>query len=191
MLLIENTSAIHTMSGEQDNPLGTLENGALVCEGDRLHWIGEAKPSPLTLNTQRIDAQGGCVLPGLIDCHTHLPFAGDRSEEFALRAQGASYAQIMQAGGGILNTMKSVRNTKEQDLVASASVVLDGMLQRGVTTIEAKSGYGLNTESELKSLSVHQALHQTHSIDVCSTFSGHTPFLQSIKMILMGMWNTS
>ncbi len=173
MLLIENTSAIYTMSGPQEDPLGTLADGVVVCDGDRIHWIGERQGLPPDLQiTQRVDAQGGCVLPGLIDCHTHLPFAGDRSEEFALRAQGASYAQIMQGGGGIVNTMKSVRDASTEELVLNATKVLDGMLQRGVTTIEAKSGYGLSTDSELKSLSVHQALNQNHPIDVYSTFLG-------------------
>ena len=173
MLLIENTSAVYTMSGSREDPLGTIIDGVVVCDGDRIHWIGQRQALPADVQvTQRIDAQGGCVLPGLIDCHTHLPFAGNRSEEFALRAQGASYAEIMQAGGGIVNTMKSVRNTSEEELVKSASCVLDDMLYRGVTTIEAKSGYGLSTSSELKSLSVHQTLNQKHPIDVCSTFLG-------------------
>ena len=173
MLLIENASAVYTMSGDQQNPLGAIPKGEVVVDGNTIHWVGKRKERPTEFNiTQTIDAQGGCVLPGLIDCHTHIPFAGDRAEEFAMRARGATYAEIMQAGGGILNTMKAVRDTHADQLVQQATAVLDAMLARGVTTVEGKSGYGLSTASELKCLQVHQRLHDTHAVDVCATFLG-------------------
>ena len=138
-----------------------------------MRWVGVKAERPADLMiTETVDAQGGCVLPGLIDSHTHLPFAGDRAEEFALRARGATYAEIMQAGGGILNTVKAVRGASAEELAQRTAAELDLMLARGVTTVEGKSGYGLSTPSELKCLEVHRQLQETHAVDVCSTFLG-------------------
>ena len=173
MLLIDNTSAVYTMSGDKNNPLGVIPKGEVIIDGNTIHWVGKSKERPKEFNiTQTIDAQGGCVLPGLIDCHTHIPFAGDRAEEFAMRARGATYAEIMQAGGGILNTMKAVRDTHADQLVQQATAVLDAMLARGVTTVEGKAVMAFPPVSELKCLQVHQRLHDTHAMDVCATFLG-------------------
>ncbi|MFZ9887785.1 MAG: imidazolonepropionase, partial [Myxococcota bacterium] len=119
-----------------------------------------------------VDAAGCAVLPGLIDCHTHLVFAGHRAHEFALRSRGATYAEIMAAGGGIRSTMSAVRAASEEELLALARPRLAAMLDRGVTVVEAKSGYGLSLDDELKCLRVLHALGAQQPVEVTATFLG-------------------
>ncbi len=119
-----------------------------------------------------IDGRGLIAIPGFIDCHTHIPFTGDRSREFLMRLEGRSYMDIMKAGGGIRSTSEAVRRTPATALMAESFRFLDSMLSLGVTTVEGKSGYGLEREGELKQLRVLEALGELHPIDVFSTFLG-------------------
>ncbi len=120
----------------------------------------------------RIDASGCVVVPGFVDPHTHIVYAGDRRGELQRRLAGATYAQIAAEGGGILSTVAATRGASEEELLASASGLLDEMLACGTTTCEAKSGYGLTTESEVKQLRVIRALDAGHPVDVIATFLG-------------------
>jgi imidazolonepropionase len=119
-----------------------------------------------------VDCARRIVIPGLVDCHTHLCFGGWRADEFELRIRGASYQEIAAAGGGISSTVTATRASSEGDLFRKARAALDGMLALGVTTVEAKSGYGLNEASELKQLEVYRRLNAEHPVDLVPTFLG-------------------
>jgi imidazolonepropionase len=120
-----------------------------LIKADRIAWIGPRAelPSVEAAEVERLD--GRWITPGLVDCHTHLVFGGDRSHEFERRLAGASYEDIAKAGGGILSTVKATRETNEAGLLASALSRLDGLKRDGVTTVEIKSGYGLDLQTEL------------------------------------------
>lgn len=148
--------------------IGTLFTGSQFLHNTELEIGGPDKPD--------FDCQGQVVLPGFIDCHTHLVFAGSRGSEFELRSQGASYAQIMQAGGGIRNTMLATRQASKQELIDLALPRLARMLSRGVTTIEVKTGYGLSLDSELKMLEVIGELSKLQPIEISATFLGAHAF---------------
>jgi imidazolonepropionase len=153
--------------------LGEVPDGIVACRDKRILYAGPAADAPPDLDAaERIDCAGRWITPGLIDCHTHLVFAGDRSHEFELRLRGASYEEIAKAGGGILSTMKATRAASEQDLVESALPRLDALIAEGVTTIEVKSGYGLNLETENKQLRAAQALEDRRQVAVEATFLG-------------------
>ncbi len=151
---------------------GTLENAALLAEAGKIRWFGPAHDAPQVEPSQRISADGGTVIPGLIDPHTHIPFAGDRSDEFARRLAGESYLSIMQAGGGIRATTRAVRAATEEQLVAENLPRLQRMLAGGVTTVECKSGYGLAPDHELKQLRALRALDAQQPIDIIPTYLG-------------------
>lgn len=169
-LVVENIRALYTMVGDD---LGLVDDATVVCEGDAIAYAGPRKGAPpVPDDAERLDARGKAVLPGLIDCHTHLIWAGSRRDEFALRARGASYAEIMAAGGGIRSTMRAVRTADEDTLAKLALPRLEALLWRGVTTVEAKSGYGLTTEDELKCLRALRRLHEIHEVDIVPTFLG-------------------
>ena len=123
-------------------------------------------------SAESIDAGGRCVIPGLIDCHTHLCFGGWRGDEFAARLEGRSYQDIQAAGGGINSTVKKTRAATLETLVDKAAVVLSDMARLGVTTVEAKSGYGLDFDNELKQLDVYRRLSTTQPVDIVPTFLG-------------------
>ena len=124
--------------------LGVVENGAIAARDGRIAFVGSASELPLGCDAQeQIALDGRWVTPGLIDCHTHLVHGGDRAHEFELRLAGASYEEIARAGGGILSTVRATRAGSEDDLVATALPRLDRLLAEGVTTVEIKSGYGL------------------------------------------------
>ena len=129
-----------------------VSNAALLIRDGRIAWFGPDDQAPSTPATGTVSADGGYVIPGLIDPHTHIPFAGDRSAEFVRRVAGESYLSIMQAGGGIRVTTQAVRNASLDELVADNLPRLRRMLQLGVTRVECKSGYGLAPEHELKQL---------------------------------------
>ncbi|MBN2732197.1 MAG: imidazolonepropionase, partial [Balneolaceae bacterium] len=153
-----------------------IENAAIVWEDDEILWVGKEKELPEEYaGKEIIDAEGKMVVPGLIDCHTHLAFGGWRPDEFAMRVQGKSYLEIAKSGGGILSTVKATRNATEEELCDKASNFLEQIRKLGVTTVECKSGYGLNLEDELKTLRVYKRLEQQHSIHIVPTFLGaHT-----------------
>ncbi len=154
---------------------GTIEDGAVATSGDRIAWVGprSALPgAPGTLAKNLHDAEGRWITPGLIDCHTHLVYGGDRAAEFELRLEGASYEEIANAGGGIVSTVKATREAAEDDLVASALPRLDALLAEGVTTIEIKSGYGLSLEQERKMLRAARRLGALRPVTVKTSFLG-------------------
>lgn len=153
-----------------------IEDAAIVWEDDEILWVGKEKALPEEYaGKEIIDAEGKMVVPGLIDCHTHLAFGGWRPDEFAMRVQGKSYLEIAKSGGGILSTVKATRNATEDELCDKASNFLEQIQKLGVTTVECKSGYGLNLEDELKTLRVYKRLEQQHAIHIVSTFLGaHT-----------------
>ncbi len=153
--------------------IGLIADAAVVWQGEQIVWAGPGDQLPgAYAGEPHFDAEGQLVVPGLIDCHTHLCFGGWRGDEFEMRIQGKSYLEIAQAGGGISNTVKATRESSAKALFNKARTALDAMLALGVTTVEAKSGYGLDTENELKQLTVYADLDHAHPIDLVRTFLG-------------------
>jgi imidazolonepropionase len=144
--------------GAGQGDIGIVRNAALAWDEGRVVYAGPAEALPRQLRDDAADADGRLVIPGLIDCHTHLAFGGWRADEFEQRILGRSYLDIARAGGGIAATVRATRATPSADLVTRAARVLDGMLQLGVTTVECKSGYGLDREHEIRLLRVYAAL---------------------------------
>jgi imidazolonepropionase len=156
-------------------PYGLIEDAALVVEGESIAWAGPRADLPADLLarcTDRHDAGGALVTPGLIDCHTHLVYGGDRAHEFELRLNGVTYEEIARAGGGIASTVKATRSASAQELQAQSEARLKRLIAEGVTTLEIKSGYGLALEHERKTLAVARALAQDHAVDIRTTFLG-------------------
>lgn len=165
---------IATMT-ENGEPYGMIENGAIAIEGDRIAWLGIMDQLPgnaCELAQEVTDCQGQLVTPGLIDCHTHLVYGGDRSEEFEMRLNGASYEEIARAGGGIVSTVKATRAASEEELFQQALPRLKRLMADGVTTVEIKSGYGLALEHEAKQLRVARRLGAEYPVSVKTTFLG-------------------
>ncbi|HTY50030.1 MAG TPA: imidazolonepropionase [Steroidobacteraceae bacterium] len=156
--------------------LGLIEAGAIGVVDGRIAFAGpEAQLPAGSQAATQFDLAGRLVTPGLIDCHTHLVFGGDRSAEFEMRLAGADYRDIARAGGGILSSVRATRAATEDELVASAAHRLERFLAEGVTTIEVKSGYGLDLETELRMLRVARRLGREHAIDVSTTLlAAHT-----------------
>ena len=164
-----------TLEAGSSEPYGLVEDAAMVVDQDKLAWVGSrsALPSQLAQRYTAIhDAGGALITPGLIDCHTHLVYGGDRAAEFEQRLKGASYEDIARAGGGIVSTVKATREASEQALLRQSEVRLKRLIAEGVTTIEIKSGYGLALAHERKCLRVARALGRTHPITVRTTFLG-------------------
>jgi imidazolonepropionase len=132
--------------------LGVIDNGAIAIEDRRIAYVGAESDFSATAGMQVVDCEGRWITPGLIDCHTHLVHAGNRAREFEMRLAGASYEEIARAGGGIVSSVRQVRQASEADLVAESLPRLDALIAEGVTTVEIKSGYGLTVEDELKML---------------------------------------
>ena len=128
--------------------LGAIERGAIACRDGRIVYAGPEESLPSHASAETIDCGGRWITPGLVDCHTHLVFGGNRAREFELRLAGASYEEIARAGGGILSTVKATRAASEDELVAAALPRLDHLIAEGVTTVEVKSGYGLDVPTE-------------------------------------------
>jgi imidazolonepropionase len=153
--------------------LGIVESGAVATKDGRIAFAGTAEDLPTGWDAaERIDCEGRWITPGLIDCHTHLVHGGDRAHEFELRLKGASYEEIARAGGGIVSTVKATRAASEDGLVASALTRLDHLIGEGCTTIEIKSGYGLDLETEARSLRAARRLGRERRVSVTTTFLG-------------------
>jgi imidazolonepropionase len=176
--LITNIGQLLTMEGngpakgEQMKTLPVLENAVIGLKDGKIAFIGTNEEAEGFRADQVIDANGKLVTPGLVDPHTHLVFGGSREHELALKQQGVPYLEILKRGGGILSTVRATRAASEEELFAKAKFHLNRMLSYGVTTVEAKSGYGLDEETELKQLRVVQRLQQEHPMDLVSTFLG-------------------
>ena len=161
---------IATMDGNSDG-YGLIEQGALIVEGDRIIWAGAESDLPERFaGAPRRDLGGRLVTPGLIDCHTHIVFGGDRAREFEMRLEGAGYEEIARAGGGILSSVRATRAADEDELLALALPRVDHLIAEGVTTIEIKSGYGLDVDSELKMLRVARRIAGARPIHVRTTW---------------------
>jgi len=156
----------------QDNA-GLICQAALVYENDKIIWVGHEKELPDQFSKDNsIDCGQRLLVPGLIDCHTHLCFGGWRGDEFEMRLQGRSYQQIAAAGGGIQSTVAATRTSTAAQLEEKALLALNGMLDLGVTTVECKSGYGLEPATEIKQLEVYRQLDRQQPIDLVATFLG-------------------
>jgi imidazolonepropionase len=150
--------------------LGVVEPGAVVARGERIVFAGPEAEAPTADNV--VDCESRWITPALIDCHTHLVYAGSRAREFEMRLEGASYADIARGGGGILSTVRATREATIDQLVAQSLPRLDALIAEGVGTIEIKSGYGLDLESERRMLSAARRLGRERGIDVRATFLG-------------------
>jgi imidazolonepropionase len=185
-LIIKNAAELVTCSGfaakkgKEMSELHAIEDGAVVIKEGKIAAVGKTHAVMKDLKAKHfdvtgfdeIDAAGKAVLPGFVDSHTHLVFGGYRAQEYAWRLRGAGYMKIMQRGGGILNTVKATRTAGKEELIETGLRRLDSMLSFGVTTVEGKSGYGLNHDTEIKQLEVLEHLNQIHYVDVVSTFLG-------------------
>ncbi len=153
--------------------LGVVERGAVACLDGRIAYAGPAADLPAGADSaERIDCEGRWITPGLVDCHTHLVFAGDRAHEFELRLKGASYEEIARAGGGILSTVRATRAASEDDLVAAALPRLDRLIAEGCTTLEVKSGYGLDLPTESRLLRAARRLERERDVAIVTSFLG-------------------
>jgi len=158
-----------------DTPYGYMPQADAIVLGEgRIRWIGAAAqaPAPLGAGRHTIDAAGAWVMPGLIDCHTHLVYAGSRAQEFDMRLNGASYEDIARAGGGIVSTVHATRRAGEAELVEQAMPRLRALLREGVTTVEIKSGYGLDRATEIAMLRAARALGASLPVTVRTTYLG-------------------
>lgn len=158
---------------------GLIDNGALVTEGDAISWVGDMSALPAYLSTlcgtdaaADHDLQGALVTPGLIDCHTHLVYGGQRAHEFEMRLQGASYEEISRAGGGIRSTVAATRSAADKQLLDSATARAQSLMDEGVTTLEIKSGYGLSEADEARCLHIARTIGNTLPVTVRTTFLG-------------------
>jgi imidazolonepropionase len=160
-------------TGRQMRELGIVRDGSLAIREGRIVAVGKTRDVMKTFRAENIiSAKGKVVLPGFVDPHTHLVFAGSREDEFQMRVEGASYMEILSSGGGILKTVRETRRARVEKLVDLGLERLDTMLAHGTTTLEAKSGYGLSTADELKILEATRRLNQLHCMDAVSTFMG-------------------
>jgi imidazolonepropionase len=177
--IIENIGQLLTMDhgsgplkGKEMSELHVHGNAAIGIKDGLIEWIGTHEEAQAHKSTERIDADGKLVTPGLVDPHTHLVFGGSREHEMALKQQGVPYLEILKRGGGILSTVGATREASEEELFNKARFHLDRMISYGATTVEAKSGYGLDKETELKQLRVAKKLNEEHAADLVSTFLG-------------------
>jgi imidazolonepropionase len=180
-LVIKNANELITVAGGSQKPLigkqmrelGIIKKGGLAINRGAI--VAVAKTENITKqfkSKEIIDATGKVVMPGFVDCHTHLVFAGSREDEFEMRLQGASYMEILKKGGGILKTVRETRKANRAVLVENCKKTLGTMLEHGTTTVEAKSGYGLNIKDEIKCLEVMEILNEKQPVEVVPTFLG-------------------
>ena len=183
-LLIQHAAQVLTLAGGPiDRPLAgpdlgawaIIENGYVACFDDRIAAVGPmaeldfARVGPAT---RVVDATGCVLMPGLVECHTHLVFGGNRAHEFERKLRGETYLDILASGGGILSTVRATRAASEAELLANALHYLEGLRRYGITTLEAKSGYGLDRDTELHLVRVARAVGQRQSVRVVPTFLG-------------------
>jgi len=156
-----------------DGPgLGVIRDGVIAAHDGRIVHVGPAGSETHLQPTRRVDCGGRWISPGLVDCHTHLVYAGNRANEFEQRLQGVSYADIARAGGGIVSTVRATRAASEAELLAASLPRLDAMLAEGLTTVEIKSGYGLSLDDETKQLRVAREMSRQRAVEVVPTFLG-------------------
>ena len=160
--------------GPQMGELGVIRNAGVLCREGKIVWVGSMadRSAPIPDEIPELDATGKTVLPGFVDAHTHMMFAGDRSGEFALRASGATYQEIAAQGGGITGTIKHVRSASKKELKHSAARYLGEMMKHGTTAVEIKTGYGLDMDSEVKMLEAINELGNEEIATVVPTFLG-------------------
>ncbi len=184
-ILIKNANEVITLKSEVQGPrikeqmraIAVIEDGSVLLQENRIVAVGSYEQLAIDFphlveEAEVIDATGKIVMPGLVDCHTHLVHGGTREQEFNMRLNGSTYMEIMNAGGGIHATTKRTRESSFEALYEKTMQHLDVFLKHGVTTVEAKSGYGLDWETEKKQLEVAKKLQDTHAVDVISTFMG-------------------
>ena len=183
-LLIRNAAQVLTLAGGPINqPLAgpaagdweIIENGFVACEGEHIVAVGPMAaldPQRLGAKTRLVESGGRVVMPGLVECHTHLVFGGNRASEFERKLRGETYLDILAGGGGILNTVRQTRAASEEDLLAHARHHLSGFCRYGITTLEAKTGYGLDRETELRLVRVAREAGRQQPVRVVSTFLG-------------------
>ncbi len=160
-------------TGPAMSDLGLIEDGALAIKDGRIALVGKSKEVRAQAEAkEELDASGRVVMPGFVDPHTHLVFAGSRADEFEMRLKGATYLEIMAAGGGIMSTVRATRQATVEELLAESWQRVDRMLAYGTTTAEVKTGYGLNMAQELKMLQAIKSLDRTHPVDLVATFLG-------------------
>lgn len=169
LTVVRGAAAVLTVDPERPGALGELTGTAIALEAGCVCWIGPERDAP---EGDVVDASGCVVLPGLVDCHTHLVWAGDRSDEFRRRLAGESYTSILEGGGGILSTVRATRAAPDDVLEAVAVARLRAMRARGVTTVEAKSGYGLDPSTEARILRIARAAGSRADVRVLGTFLG-------------------
>ena len=177
MPVLKNISTLYTCRDEGGQPdVHAVENAAITWSNETIEWVGKESEIPDKYQSEKsFDAKGKMVIPGFVDCHTHLCFGGWRADEFEMRIQGRSYLDIAKAGGGILSTVKATRAASEDELYEKASGLLKEIQKQGVTAIECKSGYGLSLEDELKQLRVYKRLSEESNVQMVPTFLGaHT-----------------
>jgi imidazolonepropionase len=164
---------VATMADASPSSYGLVEKAAVAISGDKVMWVGAESEIPSAYaRFPRTSHDGRLLTPGLMDCHTHLVFAGNRAAEFEMRLNGASYEEVARAGGGIISTVKATRGATEAELLASALPRVDAMLAEGVTVLEIKSGYGLDTETELRMLRAARAIEMVRPVRVVTSFLG-------------------
>ncbi|MCP3384871.1 imidazolonepropionase [Bradyrhizobium sp. CCGUVB4N] len=169
---IWHNARLATMRADRPD-LGEIERGVIAIRGGHIAYAGAAADFPTDADAiQRVDCEGRWITPGLVDCHTHLVYGGNRAHEFELRLKGASYEEIARAGGGIVSTVAATRRASEAELVASALPRLDALIGEGATTVEIKSGYGLDTETEMRQLTAARSLGRQRKIAIRTSFLG-------------------
>jgi imidazolonepropionase len=172
-LVIRHIGELVTNDEAHGGLLGIIDDAAVVASKGIITWVGTTDDLPYDIEgIQSIDAGGAAIVPGFVDAHTHAVFAGERSGEFALRMAGASYEEILAAGGGIYSTVEATRGASLSDLVSASVPRIDHMLTSGTTTAEVKSGYGLDIETEMKMLEAITAIADITPIDLVPTFLG-------------------